>query len=459
VAGLAAAHYALKNPTFKRIVLLESTERLGGWVKTIRNKDGVIMEKGPRTVRPAGPQGANTLALVQELDLVDSLRPVTYSHPSSTNRMILVNGQLHKLPSNLQSVFRTLPPFSRPLAMSAFTDLMTPRVKCDDISLDEFVSRRLGPELAEFAISSLVRGICAGDSKQVSVHFIAKYLHQMEQETGRISFGVARDWFKSWYQSPEQTPEEQLDIVKKARAERWAIWGLENGLETLIEKLDSNVTKQGVEIHYAANIDDIVKDGNKLVVSGDNLKTLHCDKLIMAAPAFQASQMMQNLSPKVSSLLSSIPFVNVAVVNIQYKGKVLDHQGFGFLVPSSQPDPILGCIYDSCTFPQGDRTLFTVMMGGAWYKDVVGDKSEEEVTKLAVDHVSRILKINAPIHRCHTSLLPQCIAQYTVGHLGRLAKARTLLRSQGLPLELVGSSYDGPGINDTIMSAKRSVIH
>ena len=94
-----------------------------------RNKDGVIMEKGPRTVRPAGPQGANTLALVQELDLVDSLRPVTYSHPSSTNRMILVNGQLHKLPSNLQSVFRTLPPFSRPLAMSAFTDLMTPRVK------------------------------------------------------------------------------------------------------------------------------------------------------------------------------------------------------------------------------------------------------------------------------------------------------------------------------------------
>ena len=73
----------------------------------------------------------------------------------------------------------------------------------------------------------------------------------MEQETGRISFGVARDWFKSWYQSPEQTPEEQLDIVKKARAERWAIWGLENGLETLIEKLDSNVTKQGVEIHYA----------------------------------------------------------------------------------------------------------------------------------------------------------------------------------------------------------------
>ena len=59
-------------------------------------------------------------------------------------------------------------------------------------SLHEFVSRRLGPELADFAVSSLVRGICAGGSKRVSVHFIASYLHQLEQETGRISLGVAR---------------------------------------------------------------------------------------------------------------------------------------------------------------------------------------------------------------------------------------------------------------------------
>ena len=82
-----------------------------------RCRDGVLFEKGPRTVRPAGPQGANTLALVQvsltvhmysavytkpvlqELGLVDAVRPVTYDHPSSTNRMILVQGQLHRLPS------------------------------------------------------------------------------------------------------------------------------------------------------------------------------------------------------------------------------------------------------------------------------------------------------------------------------------------------------------------------
>ena len=36
VAGLAAAHYALKAPDVKRIVLLESSKRLGGWIDTVR---------------------------------------------------------------------------------------------------------------------------------------------------------------------------------------------------------------------------------------------------------------------------------------------------------------------------------------------------------------------------------------------------------------------------------------
>ena len=133
----------------------------------VRCRDGVLFEKGPRTVRPAGPQGANTLALIQELGLADSVRPVRYGHPSSINRMILVQGKLHRLPSSLRSLLVTLPPFSRPLAMAALTDLAASRVKCDDTSLHEFVSRRLGLELADFPVSSIVRGICAGDSKKV----------------------------------------------------------------------------------------------------------------------------------------------------------------------------------------------------------------------------------------------------------------------------------------------------
>ena len=34
-----------------------------------RNGDGTIYEHGPRTIRPKGPQGANTLELVETLGL------------------------------------------------------------------------------------------------------------------------------------------------------------------------------------------------------------------------------------------------------------------------------------------------------------------------------------------------------------------------------------------------------
>ena len=45
---------------------------------------------------------------------------------------------------------------------------------------------------------------------------------------------------------------------------------------------------------------------------------------------------------------------------------------------------------------------------------------------MAVETVSRILNISMDPVKCSTSLLPQCIAQYTVGHLSRLAKARSV---------------------------------
>jgi len=460
VAGLAAAHYALKSSAWSRIVVVESSSRLGGWVSTTRHADGVLYEKGPRTVRPAGVAGANTLALVSELGLADRVRAVKYSHPSATTRLVLVDNKLHRLPNSLASLFRTLPPFSRPLAVAGLRDLLTPRLRCEDTTLHDFVSRRLGPELAEFAVSSLVRGICAGDSRQVSVHLIARYLHQLEQQCGSITLGLARDWLRGWLRPADRQQEEEVELVRRARGEQWAVWGLENGLETLVETLRDSVTRQGVEVMTEVSVDGLHSEGSRLVLSSDSLQSpLSADKLVLAVPAFQAAKLLAAPCPEVSSLLAQTPFVNVGLVNMEFKGRdVLDHQAFGFLVPSSQPQPMLGCIFDTCTFPQGNRTVLTVMTGGAWFNSMVGEMSEEELEREMVKEVSKILNITAVPVRSQSSLLPQCIAQYTVGHTARLASARQHIERRGLALALAGSSYDGVGINDTIMSAKHAVI-
>ena len=45
---------------------------------------------------------------------------------------------------------------------------MTPQKICQDESLFDFVSRRLGNDVAKYAIDPFVRGICAGDARKIS---------------------------------------------------------------------------------------------------------------------------------------------------------------------------------------------------------------------------------------------------------------------------------------------------
>ena len=118
--------------------------RLGGWIQTTRSDDGFTFEHGPRTVRPAGPKGANTLELIEDLGIEDKIVPIKYGHPATVNRMVCVNGELHKLPSNLKGIFTTQPPFSKPLFLAGVKEFFTTQKKCPDESIYDFVQRRFG---------------------------------------------------------------------------------------------------------------------------------------------------------------------------------------------------------------------------------------------------------------------------------------------------------------------------
>ena len=45
----------------------------------------------------------------------------------------------------------------------------------------------------------------------------------------------------------EKMVEEQEE-TRRAREEHWAVWVLENSLETLVDKLRDSVTRQGVRV-------------------------------------------------------------------------------------------------------------------------------------------------------------------------------------------------------------------
>ena len=70
ISGLSTAYYLSKlskltNKTIGKIIVLESSNRFGGWVDTVPNeRNGVLHEHGPRSLRRAGSVGVNTLKMV-----------------------------------------------------------------------------------------------------------------------------------------------------------------------------------------------------------------------------------------------------------------------------------------------------------------------------------------------------------------------------------------------------------
>lgn len=81
ISGLSAAYYLARfGPSSNKVVLIEGSKRVGGWVRSQRvgpgfypspataaehnKQDGIVFEGGPRSLRPVGVSGAIMLDMV-----------------------------------------------------------------------------------------------------------------------------------------------------------------------------------------------------------------------------------------------------------------------------------------------------------------------------------------------------------------------------------------------------------
>ncbi|KAL0984974.1 hypothetical protein UPYG_G00151310 [Umbra pygmaea] len=455
IGGLSACFQLSRSPQISKIVLIEGDSRFGGWLSSTRREDGAVFEHGPRGIRPAGAVGRNTLNMVEDLGLESEVLPVTYDHVASKNRYLYVGGQLHKLPSSLGGLMRTVPPFSRPLVQSVLKEILIKRGKEEDESVHSFVSRRLGTELADIAIDSLCRGVFAGDSRKLSVRSCLPPLYNAEKARGSIVLGMLLG------SGPEPDMPTSA-LAKRAALENWAQWSLKRGLQNLPEALEERMKNAGhVEMYKDAPVRGLSTNGNGWEIKLED-GTIKADHIIAAVPAKALASTLPSGAQPLSQQLQQISTVTVAVVNLEYEGFVLPQLGFGHLVPTSEDRGLLGVVYDSVPFPQHNRTKgtttrLTVMMGGAWFQEVFGNPEEvkkqlllERATQAVTSHLG---VTTSPVWSM-VQIHKDCIPQYYLGHWKRLEIMRKYIKFHNLPLTLAGSSYDGVAVNDVIFSGR-----
>ncbi|XP_006907928.1 protoporphyrinogen oxidase isoform X2 [Pteropus alecto] len=346
ISGLAASYYLSRAPCPPKVVLVEGSEHLGGWIRSLRGPDGAVFELGPRGIRPAGALGARTLLLVSELGLDSEVLPVRGDHPAARNRFLYVGGALHALPSGFRGLLRPVPPFSKPLFWAGLKELTAPRGKDPDETVHSFAERRLGPEVASLAMDSLCRGVFAGDSRELSIRSCFPSLFQAEQSHGSVLLGLLLGAGRS--------PQPDSAIIRQARAERWSQWSLRGGLERLPQALHSHLTRRGISVLRGQPVCGLsLQAGGHWKVSLADC-SLEADHVVSAIPASALGALLPAEASPLAEVLRTIRAVSVAVVNLQYRGARLPVQGFGHLVPSSEDPGVLGIVYDSVAFPEQD---------------------------------------------------------------------------------------------------------
>nr|XP_022906574.1 protoporphyrinogen oxidase [Onthophagus taurus] len=455
ISGLSAAYYAMKQPTNQPLIVLEATDRFGGWLKTTRLIDGTIFEQAARTIRPSGISGANTLQLVEELGLGDEIMPVSKLSPAAKNRMIYANGSLHSLPNSLMGLFRRQEPFSKPLIYYLMNDVITPKkhVLGDDESLYSFASRRFGNEVADYLISPVVCGICGGDAKEISVKFLMKPLFEKEQRYGSVLQGL---FFDGLTKKRENLMDSRL--LLRSRSEKWNVYSFKNGIEVLPRTLKKKLDSKGIDIRANTKIVDVELNKHSVICKTESGDCIVGNEIISSIPAFELSTLLKNHHPELASILASIQYASMCVVNLQYNGKVIPKEGFGFLVAPNEESALLGVIFDSCCFPYRETTVLTAMIGGyKYHKYINNNTSEKEMEIIALKELKRMLKLDEKPQSVKVQFLKNCIPQYMVGHEMKVKEIEGYIKRNRLPLAICGSSYYGVGVNDVIFSAKKAI--
>ncbi|CAL7940700.1 unnamed protein product [Xylocopa violacea] len=206
MSGLSAAYYALKTSKVAPLVVLEATNRVGGWVRSIKQPDGTIFEKGPRIIR-----------------------------------------------ANYQNILHAL-----------WKDLTTSRVSKDDESIYSFMERRFGRDIAEKIAAPILCGICGGDIHELSAKSFMPKLVEFEKEH------VERAKKEAWNMWGLQGGFEQLpQALAQNIAKRGVNIKMENNCEQIIFNKNSvELTVNGKVEKYshvisslpAKNLADLVQE-------------------------------------------------------------------------------------------------------------------------------------------------------------------------------------------------------
>ncbi len=471
ISGLAAAFHIHELSPETSISVFDPRPRVGGVLNTVI-KDGLEIEEGADNFITTVPWG---LDLCKRLGISDQLVTTSSQYRQT---FVVFRNRLHKLP---EGFLMMAPTKMWPLATTgllsplgkirAGLELFIPRKKDDaDESMAQFGRRRLGKEVFERLIEPLVSGVYGANLEELSVLATMERFREMEKEHRSLIIAMraemakrrkaARDAKAAAQAGKESGPRYSMFVTLKG--------GFSLMSNTIVEKLpqgtfnlNCRVTSLSQESSSAGRPVWRVtwQDGQDKPESERQTWTELFDGVIVAAPSYNAQELLAPINARLGELLGGIGHTGTAIASMAFKNEQIHHpmDGMGAVVPEIEHSPILAMSFSTHKYPHRSpegTQLIRVFAGGA-RDSSLAVMPDEQLTPLLVEKMRPLLKIEGQPYAVHTAHWPNTMPQYYVGHLDRVAEIEQLVSA--MPgLALAGNSYRGVGVPACIHSGEQA---
>jgi oxygen-dependent protoporphyrinogen oxidase len=431
IAGLAAAYEATRAGA--EVVVLDAGDRPGGKVRSVPFA-GTHFEPAPDAFLARRPEAVD---LCRELGLEDELVA-----PTAGSSYVWARGALRRLPTGLvlgvPTDFRTLRASGVLTTRGAMRAAIEPWLPGSPLAGDEavgrLIARRYGREVAERLVDSLVGGINAARTDDLSIDVAAP----------QLAAAARRD--RSLTRALRTTPAPPASAAP-------VFLTLRNGIGGLTAALVEAIESAGGVVRTGSTVEGLRRAGARYEVGGEL-----ADGVVLAAPAFATAPLLAPHAPTAAAALGGIGYASVSVVALAVPREAVPHplDGSGFLVPRPE-----GLLMTACTWltskwghlDAGDSVLLKVSAGRMGDDRHLALSDEQLVAQLRRD-LTTTMGLRAEPTEIAVHRWPASFPQYAPGHLARMASATGELIERLPGVGLAGAYLAGVGLPACIGSGR-----
>ena len=331
-----------------------------------------------------------------------------------------------------------------------------------DVSVTEYIGRRLGVEIVDRLVDPLLGGVYAGRSEDLSFSATLAPLAAAARGHATLTEAVRSllppqpatlpgNNSKKPGTGPGNAP------VPGAGKPAPVFVTLTSGLGALPEAV---AKASGADVRTGAMVRELSRTqaGWRLTVgSAADPEYLDADAVIIAVPAAPAARLLRDAAPVAAAQLAEVPYASMAIITLAFRAADFPaQQRSGYLVPAVDGRAVKAATFSTVKWPHLARQapVHVVRCSIGRSGDVaVLQRDDAELAALAAAELGDAIGITAQPVAQRVTRWGGGLPQYNVGHLDRVARIRAAVAGQP-GLAIAGAAYDGIGIPACAATAK-----